>query len=64
MACERLDVDRPTDFEDIQPDAADNLREYIDRLVAEGYTVAGGESADPLLIDPGGKEVALPRIKP
>jgi polyphosphate kinase 2 len=45
------------DLEDIHPDAEDNLREYIDRLVAEGYTVAGGEGADPVLIDPGGKAV-------
>jgi len=41
----------------IEPEAEDNLREYIDRLVAEGYSVGGGEGADPVLIDPGGKAV-------
>lgn len=45
------------DLDTIKPDAEDNLREYIDRLVAEGYSVAGGEGADPVLIDPGGKAV-------
>ena len=44
-------------FDGIEPDAEDNLREYIDRLVAEGYSVAGGEGADPVLIDPGGTAV-------
>jgi len=29
-----VDVDGPTDFEDIQPEADDNLREFIDRLIA------------------------------
>jgi polyphosphate kinase 2 len=52
-----LDVDSPTDFDDIQPGAADNLREYIDRLIARGFTVAGGKSPDPQLIDPGGRAV-------
>jgi polyphosphate kinase 2 len=47
----------PTLLGRIEPDAEDNLREYIDRLVAEGYTVAGGEGTDPVLIDPGGKAV-------
>jgi len=50
-------VDPVLDFQDIQPDPDADLREYIDRLVAEGYTVAGGEGADPVLIDPGGKAV-------
>ncbi|GEK21527.1 polyphosphate kinase 2 [Cellulomonas xylanilytica] len=45
------------DLDRIEPDAEDDLREYIDRLVAEGYSVAGGEGADPVLIDPGGKAV-------
>jgi len=47
----------PRDIEHLQVDVEDNLREYIDRLVAEGYSVAGGEGTDPLLIDPGGKAV-------
>jgi polyphosphate kinase 2 len=50
-------MDSPFDLDDIEPEAEDNLREYIDRLVAEGYSVAGGEGADPVLIDPGGKAV-------
>src|SRR4051812_10629934 len=45
------------DLDGYRPDAEDNLREYIDRLVAEGYSVSGGEGADPVLIDPGGKAV-------
>jgi polyphosphate kinase 2 len=47
----------PKDIEHLQFDVEDNLREYIDRLIAEGYSVAGGQGADPLLIDPGGKAV-------
>lgn len=35
----------------------DNLREAIDRLVAVGYTVRGGQGEDPELIDPGGSAV-------
>lgn len=34
-----------------------NLREFIDELVAKGYSVTGGEGADPQLIDPGGRAV-------
>ncbi|WP_432559988.1 polyphosphate kinase 2 [Granulicoccus sp. GXG6511] len=34
-----------------------NLREYIDRLRSEGYTVQGGKDEDPDLIDPGGNAV-------
>ena len=47
----------PIGIEHLQFDVEDNLREYIDRLVAEGYSVVGGQGADPLLIDPGGKAV-------
>lgn len=50
-------MDPTLDLDGYRPDADDNLREYIDRLVAEGYTVGGGEGADPVLIDPGGKAV-------
>ena len=46
-----------TDLDDLQPDADDNLREFIDKLVAAGYTVADSESPDPELIDPGGRAV-------
>ena len=35
----------------------DNLREAIDHLVSEGYTVRGGQGQDPELIDPGGSAV-------
>ncbi|HSN42565.1 MAG TPA: polyphosphate kinase 2 [Propionibacteriaceae bacterium] len=41
----------------MQPDADDNLREFIDRLIAQGYTVTDGEGPDPQLIDPGGRAV-------
>lgn len=50
-------MDSTRDLDGYRPEAEDNLREYIDRLVAEGYSVAGGEGADPVLIDPGGKAV-------
>jgi len=50
-------VEVPSDLEDIQPDADDNLREFIDRLIAQGFTVTDGESPDPQLIDPGGRAV-------
>ena len=46
-----------TDLDDVQPDADENLREFIDRLVAQGYTVAEGDSPDPVLIDPQGRAV-------
>jgi polyphosphate kinase 2 len=35
----------------------ENLREYIDKLRTEGYTVKNGHTADPELIDPGGAAV-------
>jgi len=35
----------------------DNLREAIDHLVSEGYTIRGGEGQDPELVDPGGSAV-------
>jgi polyphosphate kinase 2 len=50
-------VESSTDLDDIQPDADDNLREFIDRLIAQGYTVTDGEGPDPQLIDPGGRAV-------
>ncbi len=45
------------DLDELQPDADDNLREFIDKLVAAGYTVADSQSPDPELIDPGGRAV-------
>lgn len=50
-------MDGPTDLERLQPEAEDNLREFIDRLIAQGYTVADGQGPDPELIDPGGRAV-------
>ena len=46
-----------TDLDGLQPDADDNLREFIDKLVAAGYTVTDSEGPDPELIDPGGRAV-------
>ncbi|MFT8396334.1 polyphosphate kinase 2 [Propionibacterium sp.] len=46
-----------TELEDVTPDADENLREFIDHLVEEGYTVTDGETPDPQLIDPGGRAV-------
>ncbi|MFT4296673.1 MAG: polyphosphate kinase 2 [Micropruina sp.] len=46
-----------TDLDELQPDADDNLREFIDKLIAAGYTVADSEGPDPELIDPGGRAV-------
>ena len=34
-----------------------NLREYIDRLMVEGYTVRDDQGDDPMLIAPDGKAV-------
>ena len=45
------------DLEGFQPDVDENLREFIDRLVEQGYHVADGDSPDPQLIDPGGRAV-------
>ncbi|MBK8460215.1 MAG: polyphosphate kinase 2 [Micropruina sp.] len=45
------------DLEDLQPDQDDNLREFIDKLIAQGYRVADSQSPDPELIDPGGRAV-------
>ena len=50
-------MESSTDLDDIQPDADDNLREFIDRLIAQGYTVTDGQGPDPQLIDPGGRAV-------
>ncbi|GAA4285046.1 polyphosphate kinase 2 [Brevibacterium daeguense] len=41
----------------MHPHQRENLREYIDKLRLEGYTVLDGHTADPDLIDPGGKAV-------
>ncbi len=50
-------MDSSTDLDDIKPEADDNLREFIDRLIAQGYRVADGKGPDPQLIDPGGRAV-------
>ena len=41
----------------MHPHQRENLREYIDKLRLKGYTVQEGHTADPDLIDPGGKAV-------
>lgn len=47
----------PGDLEGLMPDVDVNLREFIDQLVAQGYSVSEAHSPDPLLIDPGGRAV-------
>ena len=47
----------PADLEGVTVDADVNLREYIDELVAQGYTVGEAQGTDPQLIDPGGRAV-------
>ena len=47
----------PSELEGLMPDVDVNLREFIDELVAQGYSVSEAHSADPLLIDPGGRAV-------
>ena len=47
----------PSDLEGLTFDADVNLREYIDELVAQGYTVGEAQGTDPQLIDPGGRAV-------
>ena len=39
------------------PGQRENLREFIDKLINEGYTVGDSQGADPELIDPGGRAV-------
>ncbi len=46
------------DLDDIQPGNDDNLREFIDKLIRQGYTVGDEYSGDDaVLIDPGGRAV-------
>ncbi len=50
----------PHDLHEILEEAPaqrENLREFIDKLINEGYTVADSTSPDPELIDPGGRAV-------
>lgn len=47
----------PIGIEHLQLDVEDNLRELHRPPDRRGYSVAGGQGADPLLIDPGGKAV-------
>ena len=52
-------TDRP-DLQEIledPPAQRENLREFIDKLVSEGYTVGDSQGPDPELIDPGGRAV-------
>ncbi|MCT1458858.1 polyphosphate kinase 2 [Aestuariimicrobium sp. p3-SID1156] len=45
------------DLFDTSPEKRANLREFIDRLVTDGYTVGDVEGPDPDLIDPQGRAV-------
>ncbi len=50
----------PYDLADILDEAPaqrENLREFIDKLINEGYSVADSHGPDPELIDPGGRAV-------
>ena len=50
----------PLDLHEILEEAPaqrENLREFIDKLIHEGYTVSDSEGPDPELIDPGGRAV-------
>ncbi len=50
----------PLDLHEILEDAPaqrENLREFIDKLINEGYTVSDSQGPDPELIDPGGRAV-------
>ena len=50
----------PVNLSDVLEEAPaqrENLRQFIDKLVTEGYTVADTEGPDPELIDPGGRAV-------
>ncbi len=50
----------PLELHEILEDAPaqrENLREFIDKLVLEGYTVSESHGPDPELIDPGGRAV-------
>jgi hypothetical protein len=39
------------------PGQRENLRQFIDKLVHEGYSVGDAEGPDPMLVDPGGRAV-------
>ena len=39
------------------PGQRENLRQFIDKLVHEGYSVGDAEGPDPMLVDPGGRTV-------
>ncbi len=50
----------PNNLQDIlveAPAQRENLRQFIDKLVLEGYTVGDAKGSDPELIDPGGRAV-------
>jgi polyphosphate kinase 2 len=52
------DLDKLIDpYEDVGNEERENLREFIDKLIAGGYTVGDPEGPDPMLIDPGGRAV-------
>lgn len=51
----------PTEFKEILDEVGheehENLREFIDKLISQGYSVGDSEGPDPELIDPGGRAV-------
>jgi len=50
----------PSDISELldeAPEHRQNLRQFIDKLVSEGYTVADSQGPDPELIDPRGRAV-------
>ncbi len=44
-------------YEDVGSEERENLRQFIDKLIAGGYTVGDPTGPDPMLIDPGGRAV-------
>lgn len=57
MQTAATDTAERVDLEDMVPGQKENLREFIDKLVRQGYTVSDADSPDPELIDPGGRAV-------
>ena len=52
-----MDPNNLQEFLEEAPAQRENLRQFIDKLVNQGYTVGDAEGPDPALIDPGGRAV-------
>ncbi|MFT3877522.1 MAG: polyphosphate kinase 2 [Propioniciclava sp.] len=52
-----MDQNNLQDILEEAPAQRENLRQFIDSLVSQGYTVGDAEGPDPALIDPGGRAV-------